>query len=82
MINEIPRQERENTPTHYRDVRVGQIVSERVHMKGYPNGMVKVGVVIYVHPEKRFYRVKFPGLLAPVVEAYLMPVASLYEKYR
>lgn len=79
MINNIPQKERVEKPTKYRDIQVGQIVSERVHMHGFHNGMVKVGIVVYVHPEKRFYRVKFPGLRAPVTEAYLMPIASMYE---
>lgn len=66
-------------PTRYKQIKVGDIVAERVHMHGFHNGLLKTGVVVYVHPKGRFYRVKFPGKRAPVTEAYLTPIASIDE---
>ena len=53
-----------------RHVEIGDKVTEKVTIDGHPPWIRKTGEVIWIHPKGRFYRVRFEGKRAPVVEAY------------
>lgn len=51
-------------------LKVGDIVEQWVHFDHSPQEMKLVGRVIWIHPEKRFYRVKFDQPGGSCTESY------------
>ena len=55
---------------HPNKLKVGDVVEQWVHFDHCPQEMKMVGEVIWIHPDKRFYRVRFPQPHGSFTESY------------
>lgn len=63
------------------NVEVGQLVKEQITTGANPCFVWAVGEVIWIHPENRFYRVRFDSLSGSCVESYPMVKISGNIRY-
>ena len=55
---------------HPKDLKVGDTVEQWLHFDKEPKEIKATGTVIWIHPEKRFYRVRFEQPGGTCTESY------------